>query len=196
MPAATRKRRSFSKNRDDEIMTYSGIVFRPLEPEPHMIVIEDVAHALANNCRYTGHVREFYSVAQHSVHVADLLLNEYGAFEPSLAYWGLLHDASEAYLSDLARPVKQQPELGDTYRACEERLMLAVAERFGLDWPMPAEVKWADDVLLRAEQRDLMPGEYPREEADKYWPFTIEGWSPARAEAEFLEMLNLLSFPI
>jgi hypothetical protein len=70
--------------------------------------------------------------------------------------------------------------------------MEAVAERFGLELPMPAEVKWADDVLLRAEQRDLMPGEYPREEADKYWPFEITGWDPEVAEAEFLWFFKIL----
>lgn len=189
MPAATRKRRSFTKNRDDEIMTYSGIVFRPLEPEPHMIVIEDIAHALANSCRYTGHVREFYSVAQHSVLLTALV----DAVDPDSMLWGLLHDASEAYLSDLARPVKQQPELGDTYRACEERLMYAVAERFGLDMPIPESVHWADDVVLRAEQRDLMPGTYPQEEADKWFPYTISGWTPQFAEKRFLDQYYWLT---
>ena len=171
-------------------MTYSGIVFRPLEPEPNMIVIEDIAHALANSCRYTGHVKRFYSVAQHSVHTASLL-EIFGSKE--LEFWALMHDASEAYLSDLARPIKQQPELGDVYRACEERLMYAVAERFGLEMPMPKEVHWADDVLLRAEQRDLMPGEYPREEADIYWPWEIESWLPEDAEAMFLERFRVLT---
>jgi hypothetical protein len=71
--------------------------------------------------------------------------------------------------------------------------MLAVAERFGLDWPMPESVHWADDVLLRAEQRDLMPGEYPREEADRWFPYEIHGWTPQFAEKRFLEMYSQLT---
>jgi uncharacterized protein len=186
---AQRKRRSFTAGRDDEIMTYAGIVFRPLAPEPHMIVVEDLAHALSQNCRYTGHTDGFYSVAQHSVYVSQLVER----VAPKLTLGALLHDASEAYLSDLARPIKMQPELGDAYRACEERLMYAVAERFDIDWPMPEIVKWADDVLLRAEQRDLMRGEYPREEADEFWPETIESWLPDEAEARFLERYEELT---
>lgn len=188
---ATRKRRSFTTGRDDEIMTYSGVVFRPLEPESGLILIEDVAHATANSCRFTGHVKAFYSVAQHSVHVSDLLR---AYFTPELALWGLLHDASEAYLSDLARPIKKQEGLGDVYLACENLLMRAVCERFDLEWPMPAEVKWADDVLLRAEQRDLMPGkDYPIDEANKFWPGAIESWLPEKAKELFLERFEALT---
>jgi hypothetical protein len=84
----------------DWIQTYSGRQFWPLDPRVEDVHLEDIAHALSNVCRYTGHVREFYSVAEHSVHVS-------WSCEPEDALWGLLHDASEAYLADMARPVKQ-----------------------------------------------------------------------------------------
>lgn len=162
-----------------EIATYSGEIFKPLEPEVDRIHIEDIAHALANSCRFTGHVSKFYSTAQHSVCVSLLV-------PPELAFTGLLHDASEAYLSDISRPVKNQPEFGDVYRKFENRLEAAVAERFNLVFPFPPEIKWADLVMLRSEQRDLMPTIF-REEGEDYWPDTIEPWSPEESEDRFLE---------
>src|ERR1017187_10636100 len=76
------------------ITTFSGIHFWPLLPNPADIRIEDIAHALSNQCRFAGHAREFYSVAEHSVRVSQLC-------PPEDALWGLLHDASEAYLTDV-----------------------------------------------------------------------------------------------
>lgn len=164
-------------------MTYSGIVFRPLEPEPELIVLADVAHALANSCRFTGHVSSFYSVAEHSVRCSDLLQRAgYSKREQKNA---LLHDASEAYLSDIARPVKRQPGFGEMYDGVEEPLMYAVAERFGINWPMTEAVHWADEVLLRTEQRDLMHGDYPREAADEWFPEPLKTLNPEQAEDAF-----------
>jgi hypothetical protein len=132
------------------IVTFSGKQIDPLNPDPASINITDIAHALSNQCRFTGHVREFYSVAEHSIRCIDLVPQEDQA-------WALMHDASEAYLSDIARPVKYQLGLGDIYREAEETLMVVIAERFGLPWPMPESVHEADDIMLRSEQRDLMP---------------------------------------
>lgn len=89
---------------DAWIQTYSGKKFYPYCPTAEMIDIEDVAHALSNICRFTGHSKFHYSVAQHSVHVANCMLN--AGYSPKMALTGLLHDASEAYLSDLNTPVK------------------------------------------------------------------------------------------
>ena len=166
---------------DGVIVTYTGVEIEPLRPDPALIRIEDIAHALSNNCRFTGHVREFYSVAQHSVYVSRHVPSE-DALE------GLLHDASEAYLSDIARPVKMQPEFGAVYKTAEERLERAIAKRFDLVWPWPESVRSADNVLLRTEQRDLMPGLRHLEGEEFYCiPETpIKGWSPARARTAFL----------
>lgn len=160
------------------IVTYTGKAIEPLNPDPALICIEDIGHALSNCCRFTGHVRQFYSVAQHSYYASCIVPAE-------LELCALLHDASEAYLSDIARPIKAQPEFGEVYKAAEERLMHAIAERFSIPWPMPAEVREADGILLRSEQRDLMP-DLLRFEGDDYLPFTIEPWLPARAKTKFL----------
>lgn len=130
------------------IRTASGGRFWPLDPSPNEIDIEDIAHALANQCRWTGHTREFFSVAQHSILVSELCLD--------YPMEGLLHDASEAYLVDLARPIKKAPGLGEIYMKVEAAVEQVIAARYGLVWPWPTEVKAADDVLLRTEWRDLM----------------------------------------
>lgn len=130
----------------DWIQTYSHRQFRPLDPDPAAIDVADIAHSLALQCRFNGHCRTFYSVADHSIRVSR-------AVPPDHALWGLLHDATEAYLSDMPRPIKVQMPI---YRAAEDRLMQVIAARFGLPWPMPAPVHHADNVLLVTEQRDLM----------------------------------------
>lgn len=130
----------------DWMQTYTGRRFWPLDPVAGDIEIMDIAHALSNQCRYAGHTRFHYSVAQHSVLVSENVAPEH-------ALWGLLHDASEAYLVDVPRPVK--PHLPGYYEA-EERVQKAVAERFGLSWPMPAEVKRVDDAILADEWSYLM----------------------------------------
>jgi hypothetical protein len=134
------------------IATYSGRIVYPLNPDPADLDIEDIAHALSNQCRFTGHTKYFYSVAQHS-YLASLYVPQ------KWALWGLLHDASEAYLSDMARPIKKMPEFGEFYLAAEDRLMGAVVERFGLEpiLPMPQAVKEVDDLLLGNEILTLMP---------------------------------------
>ncbi len=130
----------------DWIQTFTGIAFYPMDPRPEDIDIRDIAHALSMMCRFTGHIREFYSVATHSVLCSRIV-------PESDAMWGLLHDASEAYIADIARPVK--PYLTN-YKTVESKIMKAVAERFSLPWPMPESIHAADDVLVCTERRDLM----------------------------------------
>jgi hypothetical protein len=164
------------------IATYTGEVMEPLNPDPPLIHLRDIAHALSNNCRFTGHTRSFYSVAQHCVLASQIVPKE-------LALTALMHDASEAYLSDISRPIKMQPEFGDVYKKYEKRLEEAIAVKFRLVYPFPPEVKWADNVLLRSEQRDLMPDAF-RHEGDDYLPQTIVPWLPAEAERTFLVRFN------
>jgi len=181
------------------IATYSGRIINPLDPDPAEIAIEDIAHALSNQCRFTGHVRKFYSVAEHSVRCVHELINRdfYLAEYPDpqvewdLLRWALLHDASEAYLSDIARPVKQGLGLGDTYREAEEKLMMVIAEKYHMPWPMPDMIARVDDTLLRTEQRDLMPaGRIP---GDEYADEKIEEtWTPTEARDKFLVLADEL----
>jgi hypothetical protein len=125
------------------ITTYRDHQLFPLDPDPNEIDIQDIAHALANNCRWTGHTKQFYSVAQHCVMVSNLV-------EPENALAGLLHDASEAYLSDISRPVKYSEAL-EGYREVEARLERVINEKFGVPYPMTEDVKRADDMMLVAE---------------------------------------------
>lgn len=166
------------------IQTYSARPFYPVNPRPDDVYIEDIAHSLSLQCRFNGHCHHFYSVAEHSVRVADIL-------PVDLQLWGLLHDAAEAYVSDLPRPIKVHlPE----YQRAEEVVLCAVAEKFGLSWPMPERVREADDRLLVTEARDLM-GPPPQSWglSAEPLPETIEPRTPAQAEALFLKRFEELS---
>ena len=137
---------------DGWIATRHGHKVRPLDLDPDEVDIRDIAHALSNLCRFTGHTPVLYSVAQHSILVASYVVPEH-----RLA--ALLHDASEAYLCDLARPMKRLPEFA-FYREAEDRAMGVIAKKFGFAWPMAPEVEAADLLLLATEGRDLMPARY------------------------------------
>lgn len=133
----------------DWMQTYTGRQFWPVDPRADEVCIEDIAHALSLQCRFAGHCKTFYSVAEHSWRVSEI-----GGPENSL--WKLLHDSAEAYLVDLPTPVKHASEMGTVYQKIEQRLMRVIAERFCLLWPEPADVKIADKFMLHWEQRDLM----------------------------------------
>lgn len=170
------------------IQTYTNRKFYPFDPSADDVCIEDVAHALALMCRYGGQCREFFSVAQHSVAVSRMV--------PSCdALWGLLHDAAEAYLSDVCRPIKPHLYVGWqngflSFARIEERLLSAVAERFGLSMPMPSAVRSADLCQLERERRQLM-GEPPEEwSTSEWWDGDVESilsWKWSLAEERFLE---------
>ena len=130
---------------DPWLRTYTGRSVHILNPRPDEIHIEDIAHALSHTCRFGGHTPVFHSVAHHSVLVSELL-------DPNLALWGLLHDASEAYLHDITRPLKRALP---NYGGLEARMMAAVCQQFGLPSGMPRPVKTADNIVLATEFRDL-----------------------------------------
>lgn len=131
------------------IETVSGVQFHFLDPSPEEIKITDIAHSLGNCCRFVGQCRQFYSVAEHSWHVARLL--EGTPLRVQLA--GLLHDASEAYITDMASPVKQHlPE----YRAMEDIVQGAIFKKYGLEYPMHQAIKWADLCMLSNEAHHLL----------------------------------------
>jgi len=128
------------------IQTYSGKQFNPEYPTLESITIRDIAWSLSQQCRYTGHTTRFYSVAEHSVYVSHYVPLEY-------AITALMHDSSEAYLADIARPVKS---LLPEYEKLERVIMGAVAAKFNLVYPFPTCVKDIDDQILMNERRDVM----------------------------------------
>ena len=169
---------------DGFIQTFSGRFVQPLALSSDDVALEDIAHALGNQCRFGGHCRSFYSVGQHSCLVADLVAAEDAGAESAL--WALLHDASEAYLVDIPHPLKHSP-FGELYRDVETRLMETICRRFGLPPEAPALVKRIDRAVLATERRELMRDghEWPELAGVEPLPLSIEPWLPPRAVGEF-----------
>ena len=132
------------------IDTFTGKKIDPFNPDPDCIVIEDIAHALGMLCRFGGHCTEFYSVAEHSVHVSNLV-------PIGFELWGLLHDATEAYIGDVVRPIKHTSDM-DAYRSAEARLNRAIAGKFGIPVIVPPEIKAVDTKMLAIEKSQILPG--------------------------------------
>lgn len=188
------------------IWTCSDNMVEPLDMKPEMVSIEDVAYALSNQPRFTGHIKRSpegfpFTVAQHSCNVARLVMRK--SIEliedipgPDEWLYGLVHDGTEAFLSDMARPLKHYNVFGDAYREIEGGLMDAVAAHLGLDPAMPPVVKWADDVALRVECRDLMGKTMKmmyadgNEDVEFYFPKPLEVWTHVDAERRFLDLYN------
>jgi len=162
----------------DWIVTFRGHHVYPFEMKLADIDIYDIAHALSLICRFTGHTRQFYSVAEHSVRVSRTCT-------PANALWGLMHDASEAYIADIARPVKHTPEMQE-YRNIETRIMCSIATRFGLPLEMPLDIKEADDALMYTEARDLLR-DHDWIDDKKCLPQRIRPMHPEQAELAFLQ---------
>jgi len=159
------------------MQTISGRQFWPIDPRASEVDLYDIAHALSMMCRFNGHCERFYSVAEHSVYVSDIC-------PPEHAKWGLLHDASEAYIADIVKPAK--PFIAG-YKEVEANIMRAVCQRFGLPVIEPMEVKVADNAILADEAAQIM-GEHP-----KAWELPVAasgtkilGWSPSEAKGMFL----------
>lgn len=182
-----------------KIVTYTGKFFDLLNPTPDMVCIEDIAHALANICRYAGHVREFYSVAQHCVLMAKADL-------PGGSLQRLLHDAGEAYVGDIASPWKQllcvkvpsTRTVNEYYapaRYWEQKIQIIIGKALEVDLTHSTEVKEADNRMYFTEIRDLMP---PSDEFGK-WKGNLKPlkkkiicWCPLKAEDMFLAMYDSL----
>ena len=167
------------------IQTYSGHKVSLLDPQPNQITIEDIAHALSMVNRYNGHTSFPYSVATHSRHVSKLL-----SYDIQLSLDGLLHDASEAYVGDVSRPLKA---LMPQYVEIEQRFSAVIAAKFGLSWPEPERVKWADVQLLISEKEALLG---PEPESWNLPPqevrVLITKESPRESERLFLERFDML----
>lgn len=154
-------------------LTHSGIKLIYLEPTVEMISLEDIVHNTGNICRWTGSVSQFYSVAQHSMMVGSLvkvLIDEADEADrwPSTRYWnqilaGLLHDAAEAYINDLASPLKVA--IKGEYERIEHGLLSKVFEKFDVPMEMKNQiVKKADNIAMQIERYYFMPDhpEWPK----------------------------------
>lgn len=161
----------------DWLQTATGRQFWPIDPLPEDICIEDIAAALSKQCRFGGHCTRFYSVAEHCV-----LLSQRASAHLKLG--ALLHDAAEAYIVDVPRPLKKQIPHYELY---ETRLMECIATRFGFVFPLDEEVKRLDNAILADEQLQCMktaPADWNLTEAPL--GLRLQFFSPARAEWEFL----------
>lgn len=164
----------------DWIQTYTGRAYYPADPRAEDVSIIDIAHALSQMCRFGGHTNRFYSVAEHSVHVSTQV-------PPDDALVALLHDATEAYVVDVPRPLKR---MLSNYAEFEEKSWLAICEKFQLDPDMPTSVKLADNTVLLAERDELM---LPPEAGSWAWasglvaaPVRILALAPEKAKQLFL----------
>lgn len=158
------------------IATYTSR-FYPTAPRASEVDILDIAHSLGMQCRYAGHGRRFYSVAEHSVHIARYLQRT----APRAALAGLLHDATEAYVVDVPRPVKA--DLAG-YKGIERRVWYAIAAAFGLSPIVPDEVHEADSRIIADEMGQNMHETAPN--YDNPLGITLELWSPEIAKRQFL----------
>lgn len=172
-------------DRGDWMQTFTGHRFYPLDPRADEIDPDDIAHALSLLCRYGGHVDRFYSVAEHCV-----LMSEAVAPEHALA--ALLHDATEAYVVDVPRPLKRYL---DRYHDIEDLAWMAIAERFGVSVTLPGEVVDADSRILLTERDALMSRAERWSQDDIYVPLpvTVTGWPPEQAERRYLDRLRAVA---
>ncbi len=168
------------------IQTYTGIAFYPMDPRWSEIDHQDIAHALGMLCRFAGHTEEFYSIGEHCCHIADWLLEN----APEAALGGLMHDSSEAYLVDIPKPVKNHLS---QYVLIEKHLEKTIFDKYSIPFPFHPKIKEADSRILIDERNALLKPPV------KAWDFEpeplgikIEGWSPKRAKAEFLDRFHTL----
>ena len=176
------------ERKGDWFQTFTGKQFWTLDPHPEEVFIEDIAHSLSQQCRFVGHTKVFYSVAQHCVLGANELVAS-----TSDAFHFLMHDSAETYICDLPRPLKKDGgQFGKLYMRYEDQLEKAIATRFNLDHPMPTIVRLTDSRMLLTEKRELLtdpPAAWKASEGD-YKPFTwpISSWTPQYAEKQFLNL--------
>lgn len=166
------------------IMLNSGALLDFLDPSSSKFTIDDIAHGLSNICRYAGQCSQFYSVAEHSLHVSRVAKgHEFAA---------LMHDAAEAFTGDITRPLKQ---LVPAFKRIEREIEKAIFARFGLPTDLPKAVKDADLRVLAAEQSQIMPvgtDDWARTEEILPASIRILHLAPDEAKRRFLEAFESL----
>lgn len=165
------------------IQTFTGKRFDPLNATVDDVCIEDIAHALGMICRYGGHSQWFYSVAEHSVLVSQLC--------ETYPLDGLMHDATEAYIGDVCRPIK--PLLGD-YKIIEANLHSIIAAKFGVCEVIPDEVNTIDFNILANEKKVCMQYYLDWHYVGELIPnVELKFLNPIKAEAAFLQRFHELA---
>jgi hypothetical protein len=173
-------------SKDNFIALLSGAKMNYHFPEESDATIEDLASALSNNCRFSGHLPRFYSIAQHLVNASRIVPAEH-------AFTALMHDTAEAFTNDLPTPLKWEFPV---FKELESKIEAAMGAKFGFQFPYPPEVKLADTQMLILEK-------FYVKEDETVWPFyeewtrnkvkhllpkvDLDSWQPRRAKREFLE---------
>lgn len=168
------------------IRLQSGAYFDFEDPEASEFTIHDIAHGLSNLCRFTGQCHTFYSVAEHSYHASRIV-------PEGFAFQALMHDAAEAFIGDVAKPLKT---LLPDYAVIEKRVEKAVLARFGLSPEMSVHVKDADLAMLHLEKIDALgcaTDIWPEIEGRHPAPVQLHFWTPKEARIMFLERFRVLS---
>ncbi|PJE81086.1 phosphohydrolase [Candidatus Pacearchaeota archaeon CG10_big_fil_rev_8_21_14_0_10_32_42] len=162
----------------DWIQVFSGKKFWPFDPKNEEIDINDIAHALALQCRFNGHCEEFYSIAQHSVLVSKIVPKDQ-------ALSALLHDAAEAYIGDMVRPLKKFME---EFKSVEKKVEKEIFKKFEVAG-LNEEIKKADNIALATEMRDLMKRSPENWDISSFGtlPEKIIPLNPKEAKEEFLK---------
>lgn len=170
-----------------KITMFSGKHLAPLALRREDLCIEDVAHHLAMQCRWTGATRWHYSVAQHCVLAARYVSDR------TKKYDALMHDSPETYLQDMAKPLKVNPKIGLEYRKAEKKVLAVLEPFFNFEAELDV-VKDIDLRLLVTEADQLVHGFAHWGYYEDVVPLdiTIRKWSPERAEREFLKMYDKL----
>jgi len=177
---------------DQWISLLSGATFNYNKPEESDVTLQDLAYALSNVCRFSGHLPRFYSVAQHLVNTSYIV-------SPENAYSALMHDTAEAFTNDLPTPLKWAFPI---FKELEVKIESAMAKRFGFEYPYPPEVKEADTIMLMLEK-------YHVKQCDQHWPMydkytreyvapyldkvDLTSWRPSIARNKFLARFEELT---
>ena len=176
------------------ITTVTGKHFYPLNPNPQDIDIEDIAHALSLICRANGHFKYFYSVAQHCIACAEEAVERGCSVEVILGC--LLHDASEAYLCDVTRPVKKHiPQ----YLRAEEKLQAVIWKRFigrDLTDTEQNQIFEIDDHILSQEFHLLMPEDLNEDYRKLQSECECEYQDPQEVKERFVHLAHILKYEI
>jgi hypothetical protein len=186
--------REVSKKResDNNVTLISGALFDPFRPAPKLIDIQDIAWSLSMQCRYNGHVKRFYSVAEHSIHVVSLVK----AMNPDISYrkqlQALMHDATEAYIGDMVKPVKVMFSL---FNKVEDKLWVNICTRFDMDIKWSKELTYCDGQAAVTEMETLTS-----RKASHTWtegiapsPVPLPRLTQKEAYSEFIKLYNYLA---